>query len=264
MTGEKLGAGAVRTARTFNAKTGRIESITARDVLRRQVQALTYEWDRVGNLTERGETSVGKMLTETFTYDSLNRLTASQVGTNTAQTVTYDALGNIKTKTGVGTYTYGAGMAGPHAVVRAGNLNYSYDANGNVLTEAHTGVTTRSFAYTAFNKVERIEKDSMHTTAFVYGPERTRIKRTDTMSKSSGPSTTTTLYLGNVEKVIAPGGSYTWKRYLTDGVLVEQTHDKTGARTGEVTCYLLYDHLGSVDVVTDAFGTMVQDMSFDA
>ena len=121
----------------------------------------------------------------------------------------------------------------------------------------------RTLTYTPFNKVKSIVKGT-DTTAFVYGPERTRIKRTDEMRDNNGTSATTTLYLGNVEKVIAPGGSYTWKRYITDGVLIEQTHDKTGARTGELTCYLLYDHLGSVDVITDAFGTVVQDLSFDA
>ena len=112
VTGEKLGGGAVRTGRVFDKKTGRIGSITSADVLERQVQALTYEWDLVGNLTERGETSVGKMLTEAFTYDTLNRLTQSQVTEETgettppvvraARTVRYDALGNITRKTGAG------------------------------------------------------------------------------------------------------------------------------------------------------------------
>ena len=112
VTGEKLGGGAIRTRRDFDNKTGRIESITSRDALRRDIQALSYEWDRVGNLTGRTESSVGKALTEAFEYDTLNRLTRSQVTGETgettppvvraAQTVRYDALGNITYKTGVG------------------------------------------------------------------------------------------------------------------------------------------------------------------
>ena len=78
MTREKLGGGAVTTRRTFNAKTGRIEGITSRDVLDRQVQALTYDWDLVGNLTRRTEGSVGKDLTETFSYDCQYRLKIPQ------------------------------------------------------------------------------------------------------------------------------------------------------------------------------------------
>ena len=256
MTGETLGAGAVRTVRDFNTKTGRIESITGKDVLDRQVQALTYDWDLVGNLTSRGETSVGKMLTETFTYDNLNRLTGAQVTGRSKQTVTYDALGNITNKSDVGAYTYGSTR--PHAVTRAGSDTYTYDANGNQLTGAG-----RTLTYHPFNKVKSIVKGT-HTTAFVYGPERTRYKRTDVVSTGGGTSTTTTLYFGNVEKVIAPDRSYTYKRYITDGVLIEQQYDSSDTRTGESICYLLYDHLGSVDVITNVAGTVVQDLSFDA
>ncbi len=97
--------------------------------MRRKIQALEYEWDLVGNLTSRGETSVCKMLTETFTYDTLNRLTEAQVAGRSAQTVTYDALGNITNKSDVGAYTYGSTR--PHAVTRAGSDTYTCDDNGN-------------------------------------------------------------------------------------------------------------------------------------
>ena len=276
VTGEKLGGGAIHTRRVFDAKTGRIESITSEDVLKREIQALGYEWDLVGNLTARGETSVGKMLTEAFTYDTLNRLTSAQVTGRTAQAVTYDALGNITCKSdvddtdcttaGARNYTYGTGTAapGPHALVRAGDLSYTYDANGNVLTEAGANRrTTRRLGYTPFNKVSTITRGT-HTTNFLYGADRSRIRRTDRVRTGSGTSTTTTLYLSNVEKVIAPDGSFTYKRYITDGVLIEQEHDNTGAREEEDTRYLLYDHLGSIDVITNVIGTVVQDMSFDA
>ena len=98
----------------------------------------------------------------------------------------------------------------------------------------------------------------------MYGPDRARTKRTDTVVTGSGTSTTTTLYLGNVEQVIAPDGSYTFKRYITDGVLVTQACNRRHKRTGEAVQYLLYDHLGSLDVITDAAGAVAQDMSFDA
>ena len=269
VTGEKLGGGAVRTGRVFDTKTGRIGSITSADVLARQVQALTYEWDLVGNLTGRGETSVGKMLTEAFTYDTLNRLTQSQVTGETgettppvvraARTVRYDALGNITNKSDVGTADYVYGSTRPHALTAAGGHTYRYDANGNRLTGAG-----RTLSYTAFNKVKRIVKGTT-TTDFEYGPGRSRYKRTDVVRTGTGTSTTVTLYLGNVEKVIAPDGSYTWKRYLAGGtVLVAQDHDVMHTRTAERKSYLLRDHLGSVDVITDGAGTVVQDLSFDA
>ena len=183
-------------------------------------------------------------------------MTGAQVTGRSKQTVRYDALGNITNKSDVGAYTYGSTR--PHAVTRAGTDTYTYDKNGNQLTGAG-----RTLTYHPFNKVKSIVKGT-HTTAFVYGPERTRYKRTDVISTGGGTSTTTTLYLGNVEKVIAPDRSYTYKRYITDGVLIEQQYDSSDTRTGESICYLLYDHLGSVDVITNVAGTVVQDLSFDA
>ena len=263
VTGETLGGGAVRTRRTFDASTGRIGSVTGQDALRRTLQGLTWEWDLVGNLTERSEGSAGKSLTETFTYDTLNRLTQAQVAGESARRVSYDALGNITGKTGVGSYRYGAGSAGPHAVTQAGSHTYTYDANGNMTQERRTGSVTRTLSYTAFNQVKSITRGT-HTTTFVYDPAQSRVRRTDVVRTGSGTSTTTTLYLGGAEKVIAPDGSYTYKRYVSPGVLIEQAHDSSGSRTSEDVRYLLYDHLGSLDVVTDAAGTVVQDLSFDA
>ena len=124
-------------------------------------------------------------------------------------------------------------------------MTYSYDANGNVLTERRTGATSdaRTFTYNAFNKVAAIykgtEQTHTHETSFVYGPDRSRTKRTDKVVTGTGTSTTTTLYLGNVEKISAPDGSFTYKRYIADGVLVEQTYNTGGARTAvriPVTC----------------------------
>ncbi|MDE0155657.1 MAG: polymorphic toxin type 44 domain-containing protein [Gammaproteobacteria bacterium] len=267
-TGETLGGGAVRVGRAHDAKTGRVTSVTGRGAGHGRLQTLTYEWDLLGNLGKRSETSIGKALEETFTYDTLNRLVKAQVSGRGARTVSYAANGNITSKTGVGDYRYGttaANTPGPHAVVQAGKLHYAYDANGNMLTETRTGQRdpARSFTWSAANQVRTITQ-GMTATAFVYGPDRSRIQRTDTVRTGTATSTTTTVYLGHVEQVIAPDGSFTYKRYLTNGVLITQAHDKQGQRTGETTRYLLRDHLGSVDVITNAAGRVEQDLSFDA
>ena len=193
-------------------------------------------------------------------------MTSSQVGTSAKQTETYDALGNIKSKTGVGRYSYGIGSAGPHAVSFAGNATFTYDGGGNLTRENRAGTTTRSLEYTPFNKVSRIVKGT-HTVRFAYGPERARFKRTDT----SGSNTTTTLYVGSVEKVTRSGSLYEYKRYLAGGAaLVTEKHETTvengvSTETETVTTqYLLKDHLGSVAAITDATGAIVQEMSYDA
>ena len=152
----------------------------------------------------------------------------------------------------------------------AGSDTYTYDANGNQLTGAG-----RTLTYTAFNKVASIVKGN-RTISFAYGPDRSRTKRTDTDSRgtavTSDDTTTTTLYLGTVEKVTSPSGSYAYKRYLAGGAaLIMHAYESTTTTDGVATLtetlvrqYLLKDHLGSVAVITDGVGTVVRALSYDA
>ena len=111
-------------------------------------QHLALSWDEVVNLEQRKETGNGRNLTENFQYDGLNRLTSSQVVGSSAQTLTYNAIGNITHKSDVGSYSYGAGTAGPHAVTSAGGQSYSYDANGNNISG-----DGRSISYTSLKEL---------------------------------------------------------------------------------------------------------------
>ena len=71
MTGEKLGGGALHTARTFDAKTGRVSTLRSTTTLGSERQDVGYTWDVLGNLTKRTDTTGNRNLTETFTYDTL-------------------------------------------------------------------------------------------------------------------------------------------------------------------------------------------------
>ena len=72
------------------------------------VQNLSYNWDKVGNLTHRAD--LNQNLAEDFTMDNLNRLTDSRLTVGSTQTtnlhLVYDASGNISSKSDVGTYLY--------------------------------------------------------------------------------------------------------------------------------------------------------------
>ncbi len=274
VTRENLGAGAVSVRRAYDAKTGRLAGITGEDPLERTLQDQTYTWDIVGNLTERAQTLGKTTLEETFAYDSLNRLIQSKVAGETARNVTYDGLGNITAKTGedglLEQYVYGD-TDRPHRLTQADSAHFVYDANGNVIQEHETGQAanpTRSFAYTPFNKAASI-KQGTHTTEFEYGPDRSRTRRVDTVNTGAGTSVTTTLYFGGAEKVIAPDGSYTWKRYVADGFLIEQTYNSHDTLTKEDTRHLLKDHLGSIALILDEAGLdkdllPLQRLSYDA
>jgi YD repeat-containing protein len=140
----------------------------------------SYSWDTYANLVQRADTL--NNVTENFCYDALNRLTNYGINgsscttgnTNSVKTVGYDALGDILTKSDVGTYTYPtAGSALPHAVSSintstgctlvapeapctvggTANPAYTYDANGNMLTGAGRTVT-----YTAANMTHTVNQ----------------------------------------------------------------------------------------------------------
>ena len=120
---EELGNGVTRSA-TYEHNTGLLQNLQA-NLGVNTFQNLDLQWDEVGNLEQRSETGNGRNLTENFLYDGLNRLTSSQVVGSSAQTLTYNAIGNITHKSDVGSYSYGAGNAGPHAVTSAGGQTYS-------------------------------------------------------------------------------------------------------------------------------------------
>ncbi len=271
----------VKTTRTYDEHTGRIKTIKADTFASVNIQNLAYEWDSIGNLNHRKETSGSKSLQENFLYDGLNRLTRSTTqsnGQSHVQSLTYYGNGNIKTKSDVeggATYQYGsleygcryatlyspiaissAVKPGPHAVNKINNKAYCYDANGNNISGSG-----RYLQYTTFDKVKRIKKGDYDTT-FTYGPSRSRYKRTDT----DGTDAKTTWYLGNVEIIETTSGenanTIEYRRSL--GSAIESIIYKNNSINSIKTSYLHFDHLGSVDVITDTIGSLLQELSFDA
>ena len=218
------------------------------------IQDLYYEWDKLGNLTRRED--LDQSVYETFTYDDLNRLkSASRNGTSTL-TVSYNNLGNITSKSDVGSYTYGAGSAGPHAVTSITGTRpgtYSYDANGNLSSRAGDSITWYSY-----NKPKKINDGSDYA-EFKYGPDRARFKQVN----KDGSTTTTTYYVGpHFEKETA--GSTTQYRHniFAGGQAVAiYTRPSSGSIT---TQYVHRDHQSSVVALTDTAGSIDQEFSFDA
>lgn len=131
------------------------------------LQNLEYVYDAVGNvLTIKDYKVTGGTQTQSFTYDPLDRLlSAGASGGSSGQgqyseSYTYNASGNLMSKTGVGSYTYGTqasdcpegALSKPHAVVTAGSNTYCYDQNGN-LRRRKIGATTYTLTYDAENRL---------------------------------------------------------------------------------------------------------------
>ncbi|MEX2961985.1 RHS repeat domain-containing protein [Microbulbifer sp. TYP-18] len=263
---ENLGNG-LNTFRVYDAVTGRVEGIgTYRplDAGSPSVQYLEFDFDAVGNLTQRNDYL--QNFSENFTYDNLNRLRSSNSdfgnGDIRLTQVTYDALGNILSKTGVGNYSYGGTTcgrrAGPHAVTTISApkaSSYCYDANGNM-----TSGDGRTIQYSYFDKPTLISKGNK-STAIKYGPGRSRYQRID----QEGSNTTTTTYIGGLyEKVEKPGGAVEERHFIGGSVVVTVSDRSTSSPGTTHTRYLHKDHLGSITAITDEQMNLVEEFSFDA
>jgi RHS repeat-associated protein len=267
---QTFGNGVV-TQQVYQASTGRLLNIYAG--AGNGVQNLSYTYDSLANMLSRSDAN--QSLSETFLYDSLNRLTSATVNSSGAgivtQTFGYNAIGNITSRSDVGTYTYGATNNRPHAVAEVqlaagGKRVYTYDANGALTNEvqydASNNVITskgRTEVYTSFNMPQAIGAPGI-SLGFVYGPEHQRVKQI-------APAATT-IYLHpdnegglSYEKDIKPDTSVEHKHFITAGsqvvALVKQTVSATTVR------YFHRDHLGSTTTITDESGSVLERMAYE-
>ncbi|VAW48447.1 hypothetical protein MNBD_GAMMA02-184, partial [hydrothermal vent metagenome] len=145
-----------------------------------------------------------------------------------------------------------------------GSQSFTYDANGNnTQTTGFTngsGITTsRNIEYTAFDKIQRVYTGSnlnpLEESTYRYNTSEQRFSRIDT---NSDDETNTTHFIGNVEVEYNHNGQVAYKRQLGNYAVITETNQSTQET------YLFNDHLGSVDVITDESGRLLQHMSFSA
>jgi RHS repeat-associated protein len=248
----------VATTRGFSATTGRLLSVAAG--ASNAVQNLSFSYDLLGNPTNRTDNTSN--LSESFTYDPLNRLLSATVSSNVApvKNISYNAIGNILSKSDLGTYAYAApGAPLPHAVTSISgstlSTTFTYDPNGNQLTGLG-----RNISWTSFNMPASITQGT-NTISFQYDVDHQRVIQI-------APDGTTTVYLNafgvSTELFAANTNAARWTDYLSIG------NAKVGMRITNIaaatvsTRYFHTDHLGSVSVITDENGAVVERLSYDA
>jgi RHS repeat-associated protein len=270
----------VITQQTYNPQNGRLTGILAG--AGNGVQNLTYTYDVLGNIASRNDAN--QNLAETFTYDSLSRLTSATVNSNGAGIVTtnygYNAIGNITSRSDVGNYTYpasGGSSIRPHAISRldlpTGEYRlYAYDANGNLNSETEYDSSNNPIAtkgrievQTSFNMPQAIGA-AIYSSGFTYGPEHQRARQTST--SASG----TTIYLnpGNegallYEKDYHADSSTEERNFITAGgtvvAMIKQITNGSGVSTNVL--YLHRDNLGSTTTITDSTGNAIERLAYE-
>ena len=219
---------------------------------------LSYIWSADGNLTSRTDTNAG--LSESFNYDSLNRMWQAQVtgNSNSTLTLSYDAVGNIQSKSDVGSYTYNPNQPQQISMITPSSgpvRNFSYDPDGN-LTNDGVHVNT----WDALNRVTQIQDSSASAAVQIsYTPDGARYQETTTVGV-----TPTTLTEVNPLFEVEGTSTHTYDREMIvggTGVVAVRTVRDDGILT---TRYITGDHLGSVSEITDEVGTVDERMSYDA
>ena len=267
-----LAAVNTQTSADYNAGTNDHQALVASDNV---IQNDSYIWDVLGNLLERSNNVAGinasgvtTSLTETFSYDALNRMVTSDLSGTGAEIYelvglsfvdySYSANGNLTRRSDVGYLNYDH-LTKSHAVTSVlyeGTSDigdYTYDANGNMQTAPDGG----SVDYTPFDKPKQITGADGTATQLYFGPERQLIRE----EVSSGGQTITTLHFGNYEKII-DGASVTDRYSVTghNGEVVAMIVDEATPTTH----YLHHDHLGSIAAISDSNGYVLERFHYDA
>lgn len=254
---ETLGNGIV-TNRSFDAVTQWLGTAQSGVGGGAGVKNLAFLYDEMGNVTQRQDNNLG--LTENVYYDNDYRFSYSKLNGTQNLSATYDSTGNITSRSDVAggaSWTYDPNRK--HEVTQAGSSSYqySYDANGNVITRQGSTISWSSYNYPT--TINAGSGSTAETVAFSYGPDRQRWQQ---MYTGNG-SQETTNYIGGLLEVVASGSVTDYRHYIN--VAGEQIAVYSRKSSGTNTfSYLLSDHQASVASITNSSGAQVVGESFDA
>ncbi|MBK8257907.1 MAG: VCBS repeat-containing protein [Polyangiaceae bacterium] len=252
---EDFGNAATTTHRSYFGAKQRLKSITT-ETAAGLVRSLAYDWDGLLNLKSRTDELQPNNTTERFRYDALDRLTCAYFSPNEdvsapcAVGYDYALNGNMIAKSDVGALEY-SDPTHPHAVTSAGGSVYAYDAVGNQITRPGNVAV----AYTPFDLPRKVTQPN-GAVSLGYDADQKRVRKSTPNAE--------TLYFADL-----------YERTTTQatGEVVQRFHVRSPERVIAVVTrggdnpgvtYLHADHLGSVDVITDAQGKVTEKRSYDA
>ncbi|MCK8500973.1 RHS repeat domain-containing protein [Myxococcus fulvus] len=261
---EALFGNGVVSTRTFDANTGRLESI--RSVFQPQgaataVQDLRLEWTKAMDLRKRLDAINNQ--SETFRYDAKHQLLGTQAkkGAVTQDaTFVYDAFGNLQERPDVGAYTYQ-----DERLQTAGATAFWYDDNGAMIARSVNGINT-ALTHDPLGRVTSIFSLPTYELKFGYDADGDRVRRFDAQSGLE------TLTLGgwyrrerNVNTPLTPARHTHLVKVGGDTIAeLERTYNSQGNIVTSANRFLLPDELGSTALVTNHAGAVVERRSYTA
>jgi RHS repeat-associated protein len=267
----ETGSASQTTSELYDPVTGRTTAMRVGDWASQNAHILsqTYGWDTVGNLTDRSDRyDASNSVTENFGYDALNRLvnyqtsSAGIAGLSKDVSLTYNAIGNITSKSDVGTYNYppsGATAVRPGAVTSitgASARSYSYDAAGNLTSSS--GGKYSTIAYTSFNLPATLSGSAANY-SWQYGPDHERVRE-----QKSGRDTWY-FHPDNQGGLAYESDGSNLRHYINAMGKTIAMVESSAASPASVmnTQWWHTDHLGSVAAITNASLQVTQRFSYD-
>jgi RHS repeat-associated protein len=194
----------------------------------------------------------------TWSYDDLYQLTR-EVKRNGAGAVihdtsyTYDLAHNRTSMTNhltqsTTSYTYNA----MNQMLTAGNMSFTYDANGNTVSKAVSGQTT-TYTWDYENKLTRIDYPNGSSNTFTTNADGVRMTANDS---------------GGNRRFIYDGTSIVGEQDISSGNFIAVYDYGNGGLARQVrgtgASYYQYDGLGSTRQLTDASQAVTDTTSYDA
>lgn len=194
-----------------------------------------------GNLTSRSDLT--RSMSESFGYDSLNRLTD-----NNGKTITYADNGNIKSIESVGSFNYGK-PSRPYQMTEA------------ILDEGDTfRDRDQTISYTCFSRPSRLNEGG-RSAAFTYNGSNDRVK----MYVADGATAVLTrYYIGGQYELDITQDSSVERLYLNGDAYSSPMVLVREGPSGWIPYNIGRDYLGSITHIATADGILVAEYSYDA
>jgi len=159
-----------------------------------------FTYDSQSNITSLTDPLklVGAISIKSASYDNANRLKTADLTGASSISMNYDALGNmLKNSTVYGANTYVYGSTKPHAVTQIGTENFTYDANGNMTSDAY-----RTMSYNTANQLKQVTMKNGAVVEYDYDYAGTRVmKKVSTKDTYNKAVEYTVHYLGNAIEI---------------------------------------------------------------
>jgi len=291
----------IKTNFTYDQRLRLSRLQTLRTIGNLVIQDLNYEYDGVSNITGIVDDLSNSTLeiigteigidrnmslkfnsTQSFMYDSLYRLKRASNNTIYGSIdYLYDRIGNMIYKNAeliepeqyldIGTITYGGDLGsssrigrqsgeppGPHCISKAeqeaiASISFGYDFNGNVVTNLQMNLK-----WDINDRLSGITSDSKNA---IYVYDYKNIRRKKNVENLSIPSQKTSVYYIDQFCEIRDGEMWKYVYCGPNRIALSKILGSPGSYL-KPSAFFIYNHLGSLDLVVDSLGAIIQNVCF--